>query len=174
MGWFGDQGSGSSGNMITCNTIMGGVFTFNGGAGQVANSISALIKQGGDNAYTHHMKCALYKHSDSSLVAYTEELTVTDMTSAFVWYTFNFTSPPALIDGTDYIIVTWSDTATEGQYNVLLGNENQAPNLGHYESLAYGAFPDPFSESGTAVRDFCIYCTYSPASTAQCLGTFLK
>lgn len=157
---FGNDHAGNSGFTVISNVITGGVFTFSGGDGYKADSITANLAQGGPNAYTHHIKCALYRYSDLSLIGVTEEKVITDLVASQVWVTFNFITPPMLVNNTEYLLCIWADVATEGQYNVLLYNDNQSPNAGRYQALTYGEWPGTLSPSATA-RQYSIYCTCS-------------
>jgi len=97
-----------------------------------------------------HFKCALYKDSDKSFVATTEELTGDGTTR---WVTFNFPSPKPNLQNIDYILCVWSDTG--GQIY-----RDFDTNVSREQSITYDDWPDPLDPViGDAI--YSIYCTYT-------------
>jgi hypothetical protein len=122
------------------------------------DSISIALRYG--VAWTGKIKCAIYKHSDESLVlnGVTEERTIT-LTSSYVWYIFNFTgTKPILTSGTEYILVAWAEAVTG---NPRFPYDGGDAGQGHTRTLAYDSFPDPYGSTGGSVEKFSIYCTYT-------------
>jgi hypothetical protein len=125
-----------------------------------AESITVALKWWyGD--WTGKVRCAIYR-SDQSLLAETEERTLT-LTGTLTWYTFNFVGDsPELIVGTYYLVV-WAEVGSgtgatmAGKYPSIESACNQ--------SLVYSSdeFPDP-GEMSIAENNIMwdIYCTYSP------------
>jgi hypothetical protein len=138
----------------TENTIVGSVFTPTKDG--EAQSISAYIRM---TSNSKNMKCAIYLHSNLSLVAQTEEKNVPTGTA---WVTFNFPTPkPILKANTEYLLVAWSSSGNGYAYlYYTLGASNQ----GHYASSTYGAnFPNPMPNPTHETRAYSIYCTFKPA-----------
>ncbi|MDH7477540.1 MAG: hypothetical protein QHH17_04060 [Candidatus Bathyarchaeota archaeon] len=150
------------GNMVaggnyrnTENTIVGSLFTpLKDGEAQ---SINACIRM---TSQSKNMKCAIYLHSDLSLVAQTEEKNVQTGTA---WVTFNFPTPkPILKANTEYLLVAWSSSGNGYAY---LAYTSGTSNQGHYASSAYGAnFPNPMPNPTHESRAYSIYCTFKPAT----------
>lgn len=116
-------------------------------AGDIA-SISAYLNS---NNAARKARFALYKASDDSLVAQTNEIT---LPTGAQWHTANFASPVTL-SADNYYILAWAD----GSFAVTIARE-AASGSGRFRGLSYtGTFPDP---SGTANNNFrySIYATY--------------
>ncbi|MGB9778582.1 MAG: hypothetical protein ACP5LB_01695 [Candidatus Bathyarchaeia archaeon] len=139
----------------TEGTIVGSVFT--PAKDGEAQSITAYIRM---TSSSKNMKCAIYLHSDLSLVAQTEEKNVPTGTA---WVTFNFPTPkPILKANTEYLLVAWSSSGNGYAY---LAYTSGASNQGHYVSSAYGAnFPNPMPNPIHESRAYSIYCTFKPAT----------
>lgn len=141
--------------------VTGSVFTCPSAG--TADSITAYVCH---TAGTVHMKCAIYKHSDLSLVGATEEKDDGDIGGCppahpGSWLTFNFSDPkPSLAASTEYILVCWGD-ASVGYVHYHEGTTDQ----GHYDSEAYNGFPNPMDPTHED-REYCIYCTYTPEGAA--------
>jgi hypothetical protein len=151
---FGNTSPGGSRSDIR-NVIAGSLFTpLKDGEAQ---SITAYIRI---MAVSKRMKCAIYLHSNLSLVAQTEEKTVSAGT--YGWVTFNFSAPkPVLKADTEYLLVAWSET---GNGNAYLYYVSGTANQGHYVSSTYGIdFPNPMPEPTHESRAYSIYCTFKPA-----------
>jgi hypothetical protein len=119
----------------------------------VGQSITIGLKR--NAAGSDNIKCAIYKHSDLSLVGATDQVN-TALTTSFAFYNFPFSAKPILVSGTDYILVVWADyTASQIRVCGTGGNVDQE----HYQNIAYGAFPDPLVPSHGTYQ-FSIYCEY--------------
>jgi hypothetical protein len=143
--------------------ITGSVFT--APISGIAESITVALKR--NAAGSDYVKCAIYNHADSTLVAQTSELKPS-LTTSFAWYTFPFPSPkPLLKAGTEYVLVVWADYTTQP---ISIAYDAGAANQGHIDDTrAYGAFPSPetFTHNN---NKYSIYCTFTPPSKF----TFLK
>jgi hypothetical protein len=155
-GSFGNTNTGSDSYSIE-NTIVGSLFTAteNGWA----DNITAYLQVTSSSKY---VKCAIYNHSDLSLVAYTQERLIPPSSWPYSpsWETFSFTDPkPSLTAGTQYILVAWSSS---GYGDTLFYRQNGDINQAHYDNLAYGpTWPNPFSVDSHGARSYCIYCSYT-------------
>lgn len=135
------------------NAIEGEVFTITEDGD--ADSITILL--GCATAWTGKVKCAIYKHSDLSLVGVTEENTIGVTTPT--WYTFNFIgTKPSLVSGTAYILVAWAESASGNLY--ISANFVGGSTVGHIQGITYNGFPNPFSSTHVAYS-YSIYCTYT-------------
>jgi hypothetical protein len=155
---FGYQTIGSSVFSIV-NAIYGSVYTMGSETGQVAVSITvALVSSSVEEAtYT---KCAIYRHSDSTLVGSTEEKLIT-YTATPTWNTFNFPDPkPSLSASTDYVLVAWAKSSANNIARITYdaGETNQ----GHYKLQTYDAWPTTISFNHVNTKAS-IYCTYTSA-----------
>jgi hypothetical protein len=151
---FGNNAEGTS-NRNTENFIVGSVFTPTKDG--EAQSITIYVRV---TSNSKNMKCAIYLHSNLSLVAQTEERLVSVGTS---WVTFNFNAPkPVLRANTEYLLVAWAQSGNGYAYlYYTLGQQNQ----GHYVSSNYaGSFPNPMPNPNHENRAYCIYCTFKPAA----------
>ena len=99
-----------------------------------------------------YWKCAIYRHSDSSLIGVTDQSIQVMPVS---WYTNTFADKPTLTN-IDYVLVIWSGFGQGSRIYYDAGETNQ----GHYQSLTYGDFPDPASFSHENHK-YSIYCTYT-------------
>jgi len=137
------------------NRIIGSVFTLTESG--TADSITVgLLRYA--IVWTGRIKCAIYRHSDLSLVGVTEERTITTTTTA-TWYTFNFIAPKPSLTADDYILVVWGeDVAGETDLCFIAGVQVTE----HYQNIAYNGFPNPLVPTHSASNDLaCIYCTYT-------------
>ncbi|MCL6577936.1 MAG: hypothetical protein K6T73_00930 [Candidatus Bathyarchaeota archaeon] len=152
---FGNVAAGTS-SRNTENTIVGSIFTPTKDG--EAQSITAYIRM---TSSSKNMKCAIYLHSNLSLVAQTEEKAVP--VNPATWVTFNFLTPkPILKANTEYLLVTWSYAGNGYAY---LYYTSGATNQGHYVSATYEAnFPNPMPNPNHETRAYSIYCTFKPAS----------
>jgi hypothetical protein len=152
---FGNTVAGAS-SRNTENTIVGSLFTpLKDGEAQ---SITAYIRM---TTSSKNMKCAIYLHSNLSLVAQTEEKAVP--VNPATWVTFNFLSPkPILKANTEYLLVAWSSSGNG--YTYLYYTSGTA-NQGHYIGLTYVVnFPNPMPTPNHESRAYSIYCTFKPAT----------
>lgn len=100
----------------------------------------------------HKVKCAIYKHSDLSFIAETEEKTIV---VGSAWNTFNFAVPPSVLSGTEYVLVAWAEDVAGNASIPLL---TDVANRSHTQALAYAAWPDPLVPAHN-VWKASIYCT---------------
>ncbi|MEM3752956.1 MAG: hypothetical protein QXM65_08475 [Candidatus Bathyarchaeia archaeon] len=151
---FGNTSAGTS-RRDTRNTIVGSLFT--PAKDGEAQSVTAYIRV---TTVSKRMKCAIYLHSNLSLVAQTEEKTVSSGTTG--WVTFNFpTFKPILKAGVEYLLVAWSETGNGYAY---LYYTSGTTSQGHYVSSTYGtSFPNPMPNPAHENRAYSIYCTFKPA-----------
>jgi hypothetical protein len=150
---FGNTSPGISRRDIR-NNIVGSLFT--PAKDGEAQSVTAYIRI---TTASKKMKCAIYLHSNLSLVAQTEEKTVP---VGIAWVTFNFLTPkPILKAGAEYLLVAWSETGNGYAY---LYCTSGTTNQGHYVSFTYGTnFPNPMPNPAHESRAYSIYCTLRPA-----------
>ena len=121
-----------------------------------ATSIAAYI----ENTFAaKNMKAAIYKFSDLSLVAETDQNSVGVSTG---WNTFTFSSPPSLTSGVEYILCVWSAV---GGGVAQLYNDAGTTNQGQNDTQTYGTWPNPLVPTGVDIK-YSIYCTYTPASSS--------
>jgi hypothetical protein len=152
-GIFGNTNPNQGDSYSIENAIVGSLFTAteNGWA----DNITAYLQI---TSNSKNVKCAIYNHSDLSLVAYTQERSIS--TSYWPnWETFSFTDPkPSLTAGTQYILVAW---ASSGFGDALLYRQDGTVDQAHYDNLAYGpTWPNPFTVDAHGPRNYCIYCSY--------------
>ena len=137
-----------------CN-IQGAVYTL--GEAGYATSISVPLSRvvaGSDN-----VKCAIYLHSDLSLVAETPAIS-TALTTNDKWFNYPFTTPVSLA-ADDYVLVCEAEYTAQ---NISMYKVAGAVNQEHYEDLvAYGAFTDPLVPV-SANFEYSIYCNYTPTN----------
>ena len=149
---FGYETIGTAGYDTLEDGIYGSVFTIaeDGTADLIKAAIRCTVE-------AKKMKCAIYKHSDLSLVGQTEEVLV-PVTDPANWITFNFTAPkPSLTANTAYILVAWSYSSVGyARLSFDAGDANQ----GHWQLLTYNGFPNPLNP-GHADFKYSIYCTYT-------------
>ena len=150
---FGNNATGGA-YRNTENIIVGSVFTPTKDG--EAQSITIYVRI---TSSSKNMKCAIYLHSNLSLVAQTEEKLVPVSTG---WVTFNFNAPkPVLRANTEYLLVAW---AQSGNGYAYLYYTSVQQNQGHYVSSNYaGGFPNPLPNPNHENRAYCIYCTFKPA-----------
>ena len=135
--------------------IEGAVFTL--GEAAYATSISVALSRA--VAGTDNVKCAIYLHSDLSLVEETPARSIT-FTTVPKWFNFPFTTP-VLLAAVAYIPVCEAEyTAQNISMYKVAGDVNQE----HYQDLvAYGAFTDPLVPV-SANFEYSIYCNYTPTA----------
>jgi hypothetical protein len=114
------------------------------------------------------VKCAIYKHSDLSLVGATAQRTNLAIATSGTWYTFTFADPkPSLFSGTAYVLVVWAKN--DASYTLYLHGTTGTTNQGHYQGITYDGFPDPLVPTHNT-RKSCIYCTYTVAPSGYALN----
>ena len=139
------------------NYIVGSWFTCPENGKALGMSIRVHRNSGADPS---PVRCAIYRKSDGSFVAETEEIYV-DYPGYYwdpQWVTLDFETPPCLSAGEDYWLVAW---AGGNIYFYLTVQTSETPKLG-IQSLTYGGnFP-------TAYNPYVyyyianIYCTVMP------------
>lgn len=153
---FGNTIAGTPNNRRnTEDTIVGSLFV--PAKDGEAQSIAAYIRM---TSNSKRMRCAIYLHSNLTLIAQTAEILVPVGTA---WVTFNFPAPkPVLRANTEYLLVAWSESGNGYAYlQFTSGTANQ----GHYVSLNYGAvFPDQIPAPAHDNRAYSIYCNFKPAT----------
>lgn len=122
----------------------------------IAQSITVKIK--GTQVATVNIKCALYKVSDGSFVAETEERTVS-ITTSWAWETFVFSAPKPSIENITYYILAWAGAASGGDAQVAVTTTAGAYKR-VYETETYDGWPDP-TEATEYNGSTSIYCTYA-------------
>lgn len=140
--------------------IRGSVFTIteNGEASKITVGLGA-ISEG-----TPNVKCAIYKHSDSTLVPNSETdarlISVADWPTV-TWEEFIISgNKPSLIQGTEYVLVVWADGSIYAAWDT--GDADQ----GHYDPAIYGGWPDPATFIFTGAEKYSIFCTYEGEAVA--------
>ncbi|RLG14059.1 MAG: hypothetical protein DRN66_02990, partial [Candidatus Nanohalarchaeota archaeon] len=131
------------GSHVTINGRISGTY-FMGDAG-TANSLTGYFQK----YFSQKSKGAIYKQSDNTFVAETNEVTAANGCN---WYEHTFSSPPT-ITAQNYYLVMWGATNNDILYYDTGGN-------GGYDVETYGTFPAnwvPTSED----RKYSIYCTYT-------------
>lgn len=164
---FGNDTIETAGSGTLENAIRGGASTCpeNG----TATSITVYIDNVTSSANSYSLRCAIYKASDTTLVAQTDEVTGLLGSDADAWHTLSFSSPPALTGGTEYILMAWCSAVASTTVNARLDLAGSLQKYWAQSPFNYtsnsGNFPTPLA--GTlldATADFSIYCTYTPAS----------
>lgn len=147
---FGYETIGAAGFQNFGNRIRGSIFTIpeNGKADSIT-WYGRFINVG-----TAEVKCAIYRHSDLSLVGVTEEITGPHL--PLQWNTNIFPYPkPNLFAGTVYILVAWGNSVNNRLY-FDVGDANQ----GHDRVQVYNGFPDPLIVDFHNTDRYSIYCSY--------------
>lgn len=129
-----------------------------------ANSITVYVYNNYFLSRTGNVKCALYKKSDRSFVAATEERNITLSGRSGAWETFNFSNSPEL-ENIDYYIVAWTD-----QTNFYLKYKTLT-NRGCTDPETYNSWSDPVDCKLPDYYYYSIYCTYTPGAPP---GTNMK
>lgn len=152
---IGYNSAGATYMQFTADAIKGTLFTMGGNNGRLA-SISANMKV---ISGTATVKFGVYKHSDLSLIGYTEETTVTTTQG---WFTANIHgSAPLLASGVDYVLVAFVDYPSN---TVYLYYDAGGVDVYHTQTIAYGAFPNPYAPSSHGTNKASIYGTYDLAT----------
>jgi len=151
---FGYTGEGAS-TQTPMDRITGSVFTISESG--TASEMSAYLRAYYDNPLigwtSVTMKVAIYKHSDSTLIAASSDTSVYHASAA--WQSFDISGN--LEANTEYVLVLWGKKPyTIGDFYYDSGDVNQ----GHYQEETYNGFPDPASFTHED-RKYSIYCTYT-------------
>lgn len=130
--------------------IFGSLFT---GAAGTVDSLTAYVHFESGGPPTANSKCAVYLHSDSSLVCQSVEKT---SESPEGWHSYEVTGSPE-ISAVDYVLVAWSEGIT---YNLMwydIGDTDQS----HKDDESYNGWPNPAIWVLHSNWKFSIYCTYT-------------
>jgi hypothetical protein len=142
------------GSNIGVNKIQGSVFT--APAAGVATNLTVGVRSSYGSALG--LTGAIYRHSDLSLVAVTEEVAVPARYTG--WVTLPFTTPqPELAADTAYILMAFSETIGGNFLAVYYdpGAADQGHQLGF--GIPYPAYPATISPAHTS-RRYSLYCNY--------------
>ena len=125
----------------------------------VASSISVyLTNQASSSSY---MKCAIYKESDKTLLAVTQEAAIQGGYAG--WQTFQFQNAPSLIGGASYSIVAWF-----GSGNLLISYDTGWERQSWYAYQTYGNFASGSYSSQSVYNQentaYSLYCTFNPTA----------
>lgn len=118
-----------------------------------------------NNPTYQDMRCGLYKASDLSFVAETEERTIEG--HDWGWRTFNFITPPNLEANTEYLLCFW---AAGIEYWTIYNSGSTDQTCRDIE--AYDGFPSTFTKDNSWDEKTSIYCTYSISNIAPNIGDF--
>jgi len=139
----------------------------------VAGSISNITVRFSNYASSTNKltgKCAVYLHSDLSLVASTVARVDVSLFPAVNEIVFSFSSPIALQGGVDYILAFWgTSTYPDTTYVNYLSSGSK----GHTQSIAYsGIFPDPLVavENGYTYAIYTVYGDNTVVSSSPAIG----
>ena len=118
------------------------------------------------------VKCCLYDASQNKLADGETEERTTGGTSGD-WFTFNFLSPPSLVNAA-YFIVAMSDSETHAYYDYG-GASGYVCKFGCPHTYGDG-FPASISGCGTdyANSAVCIYCTYTAGGPPPAAKTLVQ
>lgn len=143
------------------NRITGTVFT--GAVGYASKAFAYIDSSHSGNASVSY-RCALYKNSDSTLVA----ATMTGESISASWKEMTFSNQP--IAATDYMVVAWGYAlaAYEATASIVIAYDTVGGSVSKFQSAAYNSstsWPNPASFSADAAdRRYSIYIEYSVAS----------
>lgn len=136
----------------------------------VAESISFYVPASGSGS-SRTVQCAIYRHSDSSLVGATEQKTLTSWQAG--WMTLNFLDPkPELQAGVDYVLIVYHN-GSAGFSPKVAYDSGDFPEQGHYQSLTNFPLPNPANFTHEN-RKYSIYCTYTPSAIIKQWSSSLK
>jgi len=151
-GDFGYTIVGDDNATVNANNMYGSVFT-SPAYNVIVNSISFYGRSGSG---TVNVKGLLVRHSDMSIIATTNPISVT---TNLQWWTATFPSPPTLPPNTDYVLMI----IPSGQ--VRFYRTTGSTNQGHHDtSNSYSSPTNPTDASHNNYQ-YSIYCTYTHAGT---------
>jgi len=149
---FGYTSQGGSSESIG-NVIRGSIFTCS--ANGTAESISAWLI----SSFSTNAKAAIY-YSNLTLLAETDQEAISPDGVATL-YTFDFSSPPTVTAGTQYILTVWGNNVGAHPYLYYSSGDTDQ---GYYQSLDYSAesgnFPNPLVPSNNNYK-YSIYATFT-------------
>ena len=150
--YFGYSSVGTYSQLIE-DKIAGGKYTCSENG--IAKNITARVLNAGG-----HIKCGLYYWSNKTFIASTEEKS---WSAPPRWETFNFSSDIPLKEGTEYLLVVWSDDP-EARIFYAIGTST---NYNH-EKTYNASFPTTYSiTTSTANRNRSMYCSYDTIATVS-------
>ncbi len=150
---FGYDTIGTAGSTTVENVIVGSTFTITNGG--TATGMGAYLKP--SSQWSGNTKCAIYRHSDLSLIGNTTETAVSG-TLGEGWYTYTFSVQPSLVNGTEYLLVVWAQSKTG---TCLLVYDSGSTNQGHANSAIYGTWPNPMASASHSNFKYSVYCNYT-------------
>ena len=150
---FGYDTIGGTSNYTLSNYITGSVFAGVEGIGDYIRMYH------NPSATSFTTKCAIYVHSDSSLLENSPTEEITGVTGA-AWRQYNFITGPS-ISTADYVLVGWSNYT--GYVNNLIYYDTGDTNQGHYQNIAYGEWPATASFTHENNK-YSIYCVLEEAA----------
>jgi len=111
------------------------------------------------------IKCALYKKSDNSLVAGTEEI---NASTTHQWNTLNFPTPKPSLENVDYWLCIWGKYIPTSSNCLFLryDTDTEDDKMGIQPSVTYNSWPDPWNPAVFYAYKMSIYCTYTAEAGA--------
>jgi hypothetical protein len=155
---FGYETIGSAGSIIE-NDIQGSKFTCTEAG--TATNITAYIDITGGNFDT---KTAIYKHSDASLLAGSNEVNV----AADGWIEYNVSGS---LTAQDYVLEAWSESTANTCY--LKRDSGDTDQSHRVVGEVYNGWPDPATWQHYTYKHS-IYCTYTAAGAGAIASQRLK
>lgn len=107
-------------------------------------------------------QCAIYSSDGGSRLGVTDEVTLASSTGS--WVTFPFTTKPILSASTDYVLMAWSSDSSNVDFYYASGTAERFQSLG---TVTYPTWPSTVADQ-SSTRNYCIYCTYTPANEYTC------
>ena len=136
------------------NEMIGSRFTSQSAG--VANSISVYLTN--PSSTSVNVKCSIYRESDQTLVATTEQKGIASGSDG--WQTFNFASAPSLSAGASYSIVVWFSSS-----NLRVYYSSSSSTQSWYASQAFGNFPTgPYASLSGFGQENLVYSIYATVS----------
>lgn len=124
----------------------------------LATSVTAYLTNVGSSAGT--AKCAIYRESDKTLLASTQEKSIAIGSQG--WQTFNFATAPSLTAGTSYSIVIWFAN-NNLQISYTAGTTRQS----WYAGQTYGNFPNgPYTGFASYNQENVVYSLYTSVGSS--------
>jgi hypothetical protein len=137
------------------NVMVGSRFTAT--SSSTVDSISVYITNPATNSM--NVKCAIYKDSDKTLLASTEQQAITGRFSG--WQTFDLTTSPTVTAGSTYSLVVWFQSSGL-QIFCTTGTSRQS----WYAFQSYGNFPTgPYTNFAGYAQENFVYSLYATLNT---------
>jgi hypothetical protein len=159
-GTFGYTTAGSSYTTVNTNYMYGSIFTSPNYNGIVAQSITFRGRSGSGTA---NVKCVLVRHSDLTIVAVGNPVSVSTTVN---WYSSIFASPPSLSANTEYVIMLIPSANTRFYYGS--GSTDQ----GHYDTTNSYTTPTNPTDATHNNNQYSVYCTFAYPSQYTCEAEF--